>query len=350
MSLDFRTASSLSTIGTGEVFKGLGEMGKFDVLFFDACLMGMVETAYEVQPYAQYFIAGENLLWAELPYDKYLASDVLNSLTSPRNLATTIVQRYNHGSNTPYTIAAVDTSKLPDLRAKTNALAQALLAALPAAPVPLGDPVRARITAAYQAAQKFDYDVSLALDPTDGYVDLADFARLLKDDSALPEAVRAAAGTVFDTISSPGQVIVAASRLSDIVSTNSGLKTWDFSGAYGLSIYLPLGEKDCRPTGQIDVPAEGLMACEGEPQFITDPVSGAQVATERQLYYYSNCNFSCVQITFTAREPNGEKTWADLLLRLEAGTPIRGLLGGAFNVPFQPLSTRSIYLPLVQGS
>jgi len=348
MSLDFLSAYSLSTVNTGEVFKNLGDMGKFDVLFFDACLMGMVETAYEVQPYAQYFIAGENLLWAELPYDKYLAPDVLNGLTTPRDLATTIVQRYNHGSKAPYTIAAVDASKLPDLRDKTNALAQALLAALPGAPVPMDDPVRARITAAYQAAQKFDYDVSLELDPTtDGYVDLADFARLLAADSGLPEAVRAAARTVFDTIYPPGQVIIAARALSGTVSTSKGVKSWDFSRAYGLSIYLPLGEQDCRPTGQVNEAAtDPLRKCDdNEPPFVRDPVSGEQVATERQLYYYSNCNFTCDQIAFTRH--SGETTWAHLLLRLEKNTPIRGLQGHAFKVPFQPLAPRNIYMPLV---
>src|SRR5262249_19434378 len=142
--------------------------------------------------------------WAQLPYEQYLASDALNASTTPRDLAASIVDRYNtrEPASNPYAIAALDMSKLPDLRAKTNALADRLLAALDTNPTG----VEARIRAAYAAAQKFDYDSSLALDPTDGYVDLADFARqLLLPANVISTEVTSAAQAVVSAIGGRGE-------------------------------------------------------------------------------------------------------------------------------------------------
>src|SRR6185436_14388357 len=104
------------------------------------------------------------------------------------------VQRYNQPalSDEPFTIAAIDTSKLPTLVSQTNTLGQALSDALTA-----DSAGESKLRAAYSAAQKFDYDASFALDPTDAYVDLADFARLLQSpDHTLSPTVSAAAQAV----------------------------------------------------------------------------------------------------------------------------------------------------------
>jgi hypothetical protein len=145
MSMDMTNGSNssrgFSTHDTAEMLNGLGHI---DVLFFDACLMGMVESAYEIMSYASYFIASESLAWSQLPYRQYLDPSVLNAETTPRQLATQIVARYNQPDNPgePFAIAAIDTAKLDRVAANTNALAQQLLAALPPSPVPLNDPTR----------------------------------------------------------------------------------------------------------------------------------------------------------------------------------------------------------------
>jgi len=331
MSLDLstnnRSGSSLSTKQTGKALDGLG---KLDVLFFDACLMGMIESAAEVQPYADYFIAGENLLWSRLPYERYLDNTVLNATTTPRALATTIVERYNQPSppDEPFAIAALELAELPAVTRAVNNLAQGVLEALPkgAAPatptvptlpaVPLSNPIRAALMHAYSLSQKFDYDSNFALDTTDGYVDLVDFAAKLKLEPDIPQPVKTQAQIVINTVGISGNpgAVIAAKTVYDV----SGLQqpSWKLSGAHGLAIYLPLGELDCRPTGLRDPgDAPAVAPC------VATTNDGSQPVLEPQLRYYADP----YQLAFTRDAPY----WAELLLRLEAGTPLRR------NEPFQ---------------
>ncbi len=46
---------SLSQIGNALSDSGI----KFDIVGFDACLMGTIETAYMLEPYADYLVASE---------------------------------------------------------------------------------------------------------------------------------------------------------------------------------------------------------------------------------------------------------------------------------------------------
>ena len=47
---------------------------KIDVLYLDACLMNMLEVAYQVRDYGDYLFGNENLGWATIPppYDDYI--------------------------------------------------------------------------------------------------------------------------------------------------------------------------------------------------------------------------------------------------------------------------------------
>jgi hypothetical protein len=279
--------NSLSTYDTGVALSGLD----LDLLFYDACLMGMLESAYEVAPSVDYLIAGQNLLFAEFPYDVYFSSTGLNSSTTPGQLASHIVDSYNplFTELNPFTLAALDLRSLrnaDNLAGRVNTLAGRLIDLLPPSPVPLDNPIRQRIAAAYNAAQKFDYDNSLSIDPEDGYVDLIGFANGLNADTSLPTNVRSAALAVVET----AEEMVIARR------TESGIfagRPWNLSGAQGLSIFLPLAEQDWRPT-----------------QVLTD-----EVVPQDQLALYADPT----QLAFRTAAPK----WAELLLRLQANTPIR---------------------------
>jgi hypothetical protein len=326
MSLDLTSpgGTSLSTLDTSDALALALGTERFDVVFFDACLMGMIESAYQVHPYASYLVAGENLLWAQLPYESYFAPTLLNSTTTPKQLAVSMVESYNQTApSNPFTIAALDTTRLPDLASKTNTLASRLLAALPGGASPVAG-AEARIRAAYAEAQKFDYDNSLTIDSTDGYVDLADFARqLLLPATAISNEVSAAAQAIVEATGGRGEanrVVVGFKARSGTVRTPSGLHTWDFTDSYGLAIYLPLGEQDMRPTGPPTTP-------------------DGPATPERQLDYYTDPD----QLAFTRDAPK----WAELLVRLEGNTPPRDAGRGAYRAPF-PVSKISIYLPLVR--
>jgi hypothetical protein len=314
MSLDLGkndgTVSSLSTRETGLVLKDQ----PVDVLFFDACLMGMVESAYEIAPYASYFVAGQNFTWSQLPYRTYFDPAVLTAKTSPRELAVRLVQHYNQPAppSEPFTIAAIDTSKLENVVTTTNVLADRLLSALA-----VDSTLEGKIRAAYGEAQKFDYDNSYAIDPTDGYVDLADFAiQLLRLENDISPEVDAAAQAVVDAIGGQGDAgpaIVAMNAISGTARLAPDGQPWNFAGAHGLSIYLPLGEQDYRPS---DTNADG------------------ELIPKRQLDYYSDAD----QLAFTQKAPR----WADLLVRLEANTPARTR---AWHSPLPAESSHFRYLP-----
>ena len=37
-----------------------------DVVFYDACLMGMIEIAYQIKDYADFFVSSQNIAWAPI--------------------------------------------------------------------------------------------------------------------------------------------------------------------------------------------------------------------------------------------------------------------------------------------
>ena len=263
--------SWLSTKRTSEVMKTVAETRRkpkpINVLFFDACLMGMIECAYEVWDYVDYVVAGENLLWAELPYEQYLNSQVLKEDTTPYQLARGLVERYNiGGSPVPFTIATLDTSLLPDLGSLVNQLAQQLLDGI-------DDDRRSNIRAAYRRSQMFDYNNDWLISSDEACVDLLDFAQKLREQAGIPESVKEIAGKVIAKIGTnhrvcetidrihepatppaqipPGvlgdsQVVIAIRARSGGVTKGNEPIEWDLSNAYGLSIYLPAGMRDFR--------------------------------------------------------------------------------------------------------
>ncbi|NTU79490.1 MAG: hypothetical protein HGA45_08820 [Chloroflexales bacterium] len=341
MSLDLSSGgATLSTLNTGAALSGLGT---FDLLFFDACLMGMIESAYEVRNAADYFVAGQNLMFADLPYEDYLAAGALSAETKPLDLARRIVERYNARMNprkNPYAIAAVDLTRLrggvrESLATRINTLADILLADLPLQ-LSSDDPLAKALITSYQGAQKFDYDNSLSLEPSEGYVDLVDFMSRLQHatDPAISQRIKdAAAAVVAAAQAGPPPVIVASRAESGAYEG----KPWNLDGATGLSIYLPLGEQDYRPTR-------------------TDPNDPSKPAQpEPQLAYYSDPN----QLAFTRDVPQ----WAALLRRLEGAVPsVRASEGrGAvsadafttsvdarpFYAPYPVQAIKAAYLPLV---
>lgn len=334
MSLDLGSegGTSFSTADTRQALAELGALGEFDVVFFDACLMGMVETAYEVRDFTQYYLAGQNLLWAELAYDRYLAPQNLHANTSPRQLSEQIINLYNADApaGQPYTIAAIDSQRLIDVVGLVNSLGQYLLSEIKAggARAALAENL---LREAYAATQKFDYDSSFTIDPTDGYVDLADFARNLSDlvaklpeDAAMSAAVRRDIGgnaaTLRQAIWDEGgftSAVFAQRIVNGKVRIDGVERTWDFARASGLAIYLPLGERDKRPTG------------------IT---SGGAPLDESQITYYANPD----QLSFS----RDAGPWGAMIDAIDASTPPRDPARGDFNTPF-PLGETRIYLPLL---
>jgi|GEM_PF-3786605 len=327
--------SSLSTLDTGQVFAGLGDLGKFDIMFFDACLMGMAESLYEVRDYANYIIAGENILWGELPYEVYLAG--ITRTTEPRALAVHIVNTYNKNApdNEPFTIAAVDTQQLGNVRAQLDDLAAKLL-------LNLKDPAKeaaalALIKQVYAEVQKLDYNADLEIDQgTDGYVDLAHLAQLISDKATeddIQVSAQALAKIITDTA-----VITLNRRLApgNVAQLNT---TWDLTNTHGLSIYFPLGEEDCRPTTTTNNSTVKTWDCKSvRPDWASDSSNLPSVVYQRQLPEYLKLR----NLSFVRHAPN----WAALLAWLDADGAIPNIVSQSFS-PFQVSGQTRTYMPFI---
>jgi len=103
----------------------------FDVIAFDACLMGMVEVAHEIMDYSNIMVASEETVpWDGFPYNTFLADLNAHTTWTGEELAESIVNRYDESYATTevYTISAIDNNALNDLSVRVSALASDIIA------------------------------------------------------------------------------------------------------------------------------------------------------------------------------------------------------------------------------
>jgi len=107
--------------------------GGLDILGFDLCLAGNVETAYEVRWEAKYLLLSEEMeAGAGWPYDTMLADLVAKPSLDPVALAVAMTDRYfeyYESSTFMNTMAVVESAKIPDLVQAMDRLALSMLAA-----------------------------------------------------------------------------------------------------------------------------------------------------------------------------------------------------------------------------
>ncbi|HSJ58351.1 MAG TPA: clostripain-related cysteine peptidase, partial [Anaerolineae bacterium] len=197
-----------------------------DVLHYDACLMSMIELAYQLQDHADHLIASENLGWSIFAYDRYILQAADGP--TPRVLAGRIASEYFAAlPGYPRTIAAIDLALVGDVVNATSALASSLTAALPA--------YASEIAQARAAAQKLDSRDYLVIDDYDEYVDLYHLAQVIAQHVPDP-GIQAAAQNLIDTIGAVGGPFLVE-ELHE--SGTYGPTYWDLDNAHGLSIYYP---------------------------------------------------------------------------------------------------------------
>jgi hypothetical protein len=200
-----------------------------EVLHLDACLMGLLEQAYQVAPYANYLVASENLAWSVFPYVDYVQG--VGTAASPDGLAARIVLSYSarlSGTTLyPHTIAALDLAQVPTVTAAVDDLATALTASLPRA--------RDAIGQAWTMAQHFDSRHYYTIDAQDEYLDLFDLAARLSSavtDTAVVNAALALQAT-------EDEFVLAERHLSGQVTIGGQARTWSLDGAHGAALYFP---------------------------------------------------------------------------------------------------------------
>jgi len=119
-----------------EIQDGLAQVlagKKLDLLGFDACLMGMVETGYAMRQVAHYFVGSEELEpGSGWQYDDWLKELEANSSMEGKSLAKLLVNSYArvYGDFTAQTLSAVELAGYEDATKKISKLAGTLQAKL----------------------------------------------------------------------------------------------------------------------------------------------------------------------------------------------------------------------------
>ena len=98
-----------------------------DLVGFDACLMGMIEVAYEIRQHSSVMVGSEksepNNGW---PYDTILPDLKADSDMSARSLGSTIVTRYYQSFGNSQILSAINLNSVASLVEKTNSFVQTL--------------------------------------------------------------------------------------------------------------------------------------------------------------------------------------------------------------------------------
>jgi hypothetical protein len=200
-----------------------------EVLHLDACLMGLLEQAHQVAPYADYLIASENLAWSAFPYADYARS--VGVATAPDELASQVVLSYSARlSGTvgyPHTIAALDLSSVPTVTTAIDDLAKALVAALPVA--------RDAVGQAWTATQRFDSRDYYTIDAQDEYLDLFDLAGRLANTVTDTDVISAAMALQ----AMEDDLVLMERHLSGQATIGSAVHDWSLDGAHGVALYFP---------------------------------------------------------------------------------------------------------------
>jgi cysteine peptidase C11 family protein len=187
---------------------GTGSMGKLSLIGFDACLMNMLEVAYEYVGYTDYVVGSQQTEPADgWPYDDVVRRAKVTK--APIQLATSIVKdyiaSYKKTGQQGVTQSAMDVATLATLSASVEALGALLIKAMPAS--------RGKILEARVATQGYE-------EPT--YVDLVDLTQQLKARLA-DSTLKKACDTVKAAVS---KAVVKNGKLGGSVSRSSGVSVW----------------------------------------------------------------------------------------------------------------------------
>lgn len=206
-----------------------------DLVFYDACLMGMVEEVYAIRQGADFFLASQYETFTSFPYDGYLSGIVDRT---PQEQAVYMVDVHHRSlSGGPRTLAAYDLQQTSMLSITLDDLALALIDALPGQ--------KARIEDVFLETQKLDYNYDYVIEEYEGYIDLGDFAARLIDEFPGTQIATAAESLLDVLVGAADALIVYERHSSDSLELNNETIGYvDLQGVTGISIYLPFGEDD----------------------------------------------------------------------------------------------------------
>ncbi len=239
LSWDFN--SNYDYLDSKEIRQAMAQIAQadrpLDVVFYDVCLMSMVEVAYQIKDYASFFVSSQNIGWAPLgPEGRYVRIiQGIQAHDKPRDVAQLLVNAYAQAMTPdlhPFTISAIDLTTLVTLTRSLNRLTTAITQTLV-----VTDQISS-LQYIYNQAQKLDYDNDFRIEPErDNFVDLYDLALKMSQYYTNTEIVTAAQNVIMAL----EQTVVAEAHRSSAPWFLPD-QIWDLENVHGLSIFFPLGE------------------------------------------------------------------------------------------------------------
>ncbi len=190
--------------------------GKVDLVGMDACLMAMMEVAYQIKDYADILVASEENTPADgWPYDAILGELVNNPLMSPEELASVIVDNYiySYSSFSNVTQSALHLGYMDTLAGQLSNLA---LAVMSDTQTPKDNYISAASNAQYYSQSPYSTEKE--------FIDLYDFANQL---------------LVYSNNSKVKNIALSIQQTLNYSIIESGYSGGKVSKSYGLSIYFP---------------------------------------------------------------------------------------------------------------
>jgi len=232
ISFDYLTHHNIDTPQLGRLVRDIeAGGGRVDLLAMDACLMQMAEVAYEMKDTKVSHIAASEEIepGTGYPYDKILSKLALKPSMTAGPLGVIVAKEYlkqnpNGFQGKGLTYSVLEVAKVPQLAAKMDVLAKAIVAAGDKAPV-----LRARAEATrYSLADSKD---------------LRRFSQLLMQYSKSAE-VKAAAAEVDQLIAKGGPVLF------------SGVSAKKPTLSYGVAAYVPENANEIRGYNELKLSAD----------------------------------------------------------------------------------------------
>ncbi len=195
----------------------VGRTGRpIDVLGFDACLMNLVEVAYQLRGTVDHIVGSEEVEPGDgWPYDAVIGELVASPDVTPREAARRAVQKYmdSYRGDESVTQSAVDVSRAAEVAESTSELATACIP-LVEDRESFGD-----FSKAVKNAQRFRMK---------DFADLGDLCARVGATSA-PAEVQAASRRLLDSLFGDSPFVIAA-----------GKKGTGVEGATGTAVYFPV--------------------------------------------------------------------------------------------------------------
>lgn len=271
---------------------------KIDLLYLDACLMGMWEVAYEVKESVNYLLASESWSWTSFAYDAHL-QDLQNSPSIPE-----IGQRWMEnerailaGDGYAFTYSLLDLSQAETVRTAIDALVNAL------------DPNDKSIADALLSGDDddeeicFDSDWNSSIDEADNYCDLYAFAGRLQELYTGNGAVTEAAQTVMDAVRQMVPEEYETSQGGRVFDEAGNAHDWQWvEDLGGVSLYMPLRQDDWKRRYYRGTHTEHIQASKVGlwDDFLYNYWGNTDPALEPQCY--GNCSTPPKPITVPSQE------------------------------------------------